>query len=274
MENVKFSPSISGAASALLGLGAGYALAPHKYTLERLLMQDKDSFERTFSEDVMKSASKAEKESLNKIKEASSDYFQLGKKLRNEKISPNAKVWASMVSKIEVDDSFVKEVSKSKDAYIKALNDSNYKDLKIALNTAQEKAFANPKDVSLNLEMKDAAKKFADAQLAVEPFAKKYRKAREVFRNARDEAMLKLPDRGLAISAQWDKVRRAMSERANLMYEKLSTLSKSNALSKDYALVKKYIPKARTTSSLAGGIIAGLGGVVAGVYSVNKFHNT
>ena len=272
MENVRLSPSVTGAASALLGLGAGYALAPHKYTLERLLMQDKDSFGRTFSPDVMKDASKAEKESLLKIKEASDDYFALGKSYRDEKIAPNAKAWANMVAQVEVDDSFVKDVDVAKQKYLKALEDANYKELKASLKLAEQKASANPKDSILHFEMKDASKKFADAQLAVERPATAYRKAREAFRNARDEAMLKLPDKGLAISAQWDKVRKAMSERANLMYEKLSTLSKSDALSKDYALVKKYIPKARTASSLAGGVLAGLGGVVLGVYSVNKMN--
>lgn len=273
MDNtVKISPSIAGAASAVLGLGAGYTLAPRKYNLERLLMQDNDSFERTFSSEVMRGASHAEIEALDNIKTASKSYFASGDKIMKEQITPNAKKWYSMISEVEVDNSVVNEVERHKKIYMKAIDDTNYHELKSALKSAREKASAAPKDLTLNIELKDAARKFADAQLTLEAPASKYRQARDSFRAARDEAILKLPDKGRAISAQWDKVRRAMTERANVMYEKLATLSKSEALKNDYSIIKKYIPKARTASALSGGIIAGIAGVVAGVYSIHKFN--
>lgn len=275
MENaVNISPSISGAASALVGLGAGYAVAPRKYSLERLLMQNEDSFERTFSKETMTNASVAEKEALENLKTASKIYFSSGQKILKDEISPNAKKWYEMISKIPVNKNLVDDVNIKRNLYLKSLEDNKYYELKNNLKVAQEKALANPKDVNLNLELKDAARKFADVQLAVEPSAKQYRMAREAFRNARDEAMLTLPDKGKAISVQWDKVRRAMSDRANLMYEKLSVLSKSNDLGKDYNLVRKYIPKARTASALTGGILSGMAGILVGVYSVNKLRNT
>ena len=275
MENaVNISPSISGAASALVGLGAGYAVAPRKYSLERLLMQNEDSFERTFSKETMSTASVAEKEALENLKTASKMYFSSGQKILKDEISPNAKKWYEMISKIPVNKNLVDDVKIKRNLYLKSLEDNKYYELKNNLKVAQEKALANPKDVNLNLELKDAARKFADVQLAVEPSAKQYRMAREAFRNARDEAMLTLPDKGKAISVQWDKVRRAMSDRANLMYEKLSVLSKSNDLGKDYNLVRKYIPKARTASALTGGILSGMAGILVGVYSVNKLRNT
>ena len=235
MENaVNISPSISGAASALVGLGAGYAVAPRKYSLERLLMQNEDSFERTFSKETMTNASVAEKEALENLKTASKIYFSSGQKILKDEISPNAKKWYEMISEIPVNKNLVDDVKIKRNLYLKSLEDNKYYELKNNLKVAQEKALANPKDVNLNLELKDAARKFADVQLAVEPSAKQYRMAREAFRNARDEAMLTLPDKGKAISVQWDKVRRAMSDRANLMYENLSVLSKSNDLGKDY----------------------------------------
>ena len=275
MENaVNISPSISGAASALVGLGAGYAVAPRKYSLERLLMQNEDSFERTFSKETMTNASVAEKEALENLKTASKMYFSSGQKILKDEISPNAKKWYEMISEIHVNKNLVDDVKIKRNLYLKSLEDNKYYELKNNLKIAQEKALANPKDVNLNLELKDAARKFADVQLAVEPSAKQYRMAREAFRNARDEAMLTLPDKGKAISVQWDKVRRAMSDRANLMYEKLSVLSKSNDLGKDYNLVRKYIPKARTASALTGGILSGIAGILVGVYSVNKLRNT
>ncbi|MBR5555321.1 hypothetical protein IKU74_04835 [bacterium] len=275
MENaVNISPSISGAASALVGLGAGYAVAPRKYSLERLLMQNEDSFERTFSKETMTNASVAEKEALENLKTASKIYFSSGQKILKDEISPNAKKWYEMISEIPVNKNLVDDVKIKRNLYLKSLEDNKYYELKNNLKVAQEKALANPKDVNLNLELKDAARKFADVQLAVEPSAKQYRMAREAFRNARDEAMLTLPDKGKAISVQWDKVRRAMSDRANLMYEKLSVLSKSNDLGKDYNLVRKYIPKARTASALTGGILSGMAGILVGVYSVNKLRNT
>lgn len=273
MDNaVKVSPSVAGAVSAVMGLGAGYTCAPRKYNLERLLMQNKDSFEKTFSQEVMNGASRSELEALENIKAASRDYFSAGNALLKEEVAPNAKKWYSMVSKVKVDDSVIKDVELQKKDYNKAVKDVNYHELKSRLKLSREKVASAPDDVNLNLELKAAERKFADAQLALDVPASKYKRARETFLAARDKAILELPDKGRAISAQWDKVRRAMTDRANVMYEKLATLSTSDALKKDYSIIKKYIPKARTASALSGGILAGIVGVIGGVYSVHKFN--
>lgn len=273
MDNaVKVSPSVAGAVSAVMGLGAGYTCAPRKYNLERLLMQNKDSFEKTFSQEVMNGASRSELEALENIKAASRDYFSAGNALLKEEVAPNAKKWYSMVSKVKVEDSVIKDVELQKKDYNKAVKDVNYHELKSRLKLSREKVASAPDDVNLNLELKAAERKFADAQLALDVPASKYKRARETFRAARDKAILELPDKGRAISAQWDKVRRAMTDRANVMYEKLATLSTSDALKKDYSIIKKYIPKARTASALSGGILAGIVGVIGGVYSVHKFN--
>ena len=55
-DSVTISPAAAGAGSAVLGIGAGYVFAPHKYSLERLLMQDDSSFARNFSDEKMKHA--------------------------------------------------------------------------------------------------------------------------------------------------------------------------------------------------------------------------
>ncbi len=273
MDNtVKISPSVAGAVSAVMGLGAGYTCAPRKYNLERLLMQNKDSFERTFSQDVMSGASRAELEALENIKTASREYFTSGDAILKEQVTPNAKKWYSMISEVKVNDSAINDVELQKKAYNKAVKDAEYHELKSKLKSARKKVASAPDNVTLNLELKDAERKFADAQLALDIPASKYRRARETFRAARDKAILELPDKGRAISAQWDKVRRAMTNRANAMYEKLATLSTSDALNKDYSIIKKYIPKARTASALSGGILAGIVGVIGGVYSVHKFN--
>lgn len=275
MENsVRVSPSIVGAASALVGLGAGYALAPQKYTLERLLMQSEDKFEKVFSTKILKDASVAEKEALSNIKKASRDYFESGQVIKKEQIIPNAKLWHKMVSQVAVPEDVLDDLKLKKKAVLDVVESSNFKALRSNLSSKQGQLDVNPKDTNLLLEVQDAAQKLADAQLKVEPAGKSYRKSRDAFRLAREEAMLQLPDKGKAISAQWDKVRKAISQRANVMYEKLASLSKSESLNQDYKLIKKYIPKARTVSALTGGLVAGLAGVLVGVYSVNKKHST
>lgn len=275
MENsVKISPSITGAASALVGLGAGYALAPQKYTLERLLMQSEDKFEKIFATKNMSNASGAEKEALISIKNASKDYFESGEAIKKSQIIPNAKLWHKMVSQVTVPPETENALNISKKSVKDEVEKSDFKNLRMVLSEKQKRFELNPKDTNLMLEVQDASQKLAEVQLKIEPVAKKYRKARADFRLARDEAILNLPDKGKAISAQWDKVRKAISQRANIMYDKLANLSKSDSLNKDYKLIKKYIPKARTVSALTGGIMAGLAGVLVGVYSINKRHNT
>ncbi len=43
-DSVTISPAAAGAGSAVLGIGAGYVFAPHKYSLERLLMLSQGIF--------------------------------------------------------------------------------------------------------------------------------------------------------------------------------------------------------------------------------------
>lgn len=269
-DSVTISPAAAGAGSAVLGIGAGYVFAPHKYSLERLLMQDDSSFARNFSDEKMKHATVKEKASVVNLNKAAKVYMDSGDEILREEVKPNAKLWNEMVKKVNVDDKFIKEVQIRKEAYLDALQSTKYMELRKNLVLAQKNAMQNPKDLKYNLELKAAAQDFAKAQIAMEHSTKQYREARTAFRSAREGAVLKLPDKGRKISAQWEKVRRAMSDRANLMYEKLATLTKDKNLNKDYSAIKKYIPKARTSAALLGGILAGTAGVIAGVYAFNK----
>lgn len=269
-NTISVSPCGVGAISSGLGLGAGYVLAPRKFTLERLLMQDEKTYDNIFSPKVMEKATKEEINAVDSLKAAAKSYRDSGKKITKEEIRPVASMWHEMVSKVNVEDKFVSDVSRTKARYQQALKDANYMELKNKLDLAHSNLLQNPKDTNLYLEMKAAAKDFADAQLAVDKPLKAYKKARSSFRAAREEAILNLPDKGKAISEQWNKVMRAVSTRANIMYEKLATLRVQENLKKDYSTVKKYIPKSRTYSSLMGGILAGIGGVLVGVYSLNK----
>ena len=261
------SPSSAGVGSAVLGIGAGYVFAPRKYSLERLLMQNTKSFERNFSPEKMKTASVLEKVSVANIHDASRVYAGAGSKILKDEVVPNAKLWHEMVKSVEVEDKFVKAVTQSKEAYLEALQKEKYIDLRTKLRAAQANALKNPKNAHLNAEMKAAANDFARAQIALEAPAKLYRDSVASLRIARENAIRKLPDKGRSINAQWDKVKHALSERANVMYEKLATLSKDKKLNKDYTAIKKYIPKARTTSAIFGGILAGITGLIAGLYA-------
>ncbi len=269
-NTISVSPCGVGAVSSGLGLGAGYILAPRKFALERLIMQDDKTFDKIFSQNAMRTATKEESNAVEALRGAAKSYRNSGKQITKEEIRPAASLWHEMVRKVSVEDKFVADVSRTKVRYQQALKDTNYMELKNKLDLAHRNLLQNPKDTNLYLEMKAAAKDFADAQLAVDKPLKAYKKARSSFRAAREEAILNLPDKGKAISEQWNKVMRAVSTRANIMYEKLATLRVQENLKKDYSTVKKYIPKSRTYSSIMGGILAGIGGVLVGVYSLNK----
>lgn len=269
-NSIAISPTAVGCGSAVLGLGAGYVLAPHKYSLERLLMQNEDSFNRHFSSTVMKNATDGEKQSLSNLREAAQTYRDSGDVILKNEIVPNAKLWHEMVNNVTVEDKFVKDLEHAKKNYLKAAGDVEIKELKNKLIYAQKELAKRPNDIKAHLDLKAASRQYADAQIILEHPLNLYKNAYTAFKAAREEAILNLPDKGRAISAQWDKVRRAISERANIMYEKLASLSSSESLVKDYGKIKKYIPKARTYSSLMGGILAGIAGVIAGVYSLNK----
>ena len=129
-NSVTISPSVTGIGSGVLGLGAGYILAPQKYSLERVLMQDDDSFSRNFSDTVMKKATDGEKKSLTNLHDAAHSYHTSGDVILKEKIVPNAKLWHEMVAKVNVEDKFVSEVERTKKNYLQALKDTNYKQLK------------------------------------------------------------------------------------------------------------------------------------------------
>lgn len=72
-------PSVSGAevaiASGILGAGVGYVLAPRKYSLEQLLTQQQDVFEKSVSKTAMFKQKNAPIGAYNLIEKARRDYF-------------------------------------------------------------------------------------------------------------------------------------------------------------------------------------------------------
>ena len=167
-DSVTISPASAGAGSAVLGIGAGYVFAPHKYSLERLLMQDDSSFARNFSDEKMKHATVKEKASVVNLNKAAKVYMDSGDRILREEVKPNAKLWNEMVKKVNVDDKFIKEVQIRKDAYLDAIQSTKYRELRKKLQIAQENVTKNPKDMKYNLELKAAAQDFAKAQIAME----------------------------------------------------------------------------------------------------------
>ena len=270
---VPVSPCALGATMSLFGMGGGYALAPRKYTLDRLLMQNEDTFEKNFSKEIMRNATEAEETALSNIKKAAKAYRSSGDEVFLNEVKPNAQLWGKMVSKVNVDDKFIKEVDRTKSEYKKALKDTSFMELTNKFREAQKIANKNPQNITLNLEMKAVAEELAEAELAIETPRKNYRMARSNFRVAREKAIEQLPDKGKGIAKQWNKVREALSKKANVMYENLANLSKDKNLMQDYNLIKKYLPKARTYSALMSGTLTGILGTIIGIYQINKIKN-
>ena len=83
-NTISVSPCGVGAISSGLGLGAGYVLAPRKFTLERLLMQDEKTYDNIFSPKVMEKATKEEINAVDSLKAAAKSYRDSGKKITKE----------------------------------------------------------------------------------------------------------------------------------------------------------------------------------------------
>lgn len=263
------SPALFGASSAVVGLGAGYIFAPRKYSLKRLLTKDSDTFERTFSKEVMKDASSSEKASLNHLKTASDEYRTSGREILNEEIKPNVIQWKAMRDNVAVGAEFSSDLNAKKLDLQNAMKKNAFIDLRNSLKNLQEKASANPNDTVINQELKEASRKFSEAQKAMEIPINEYKKSLTSFKNARENAIKDIPDKGKSIAEQFSKVEAALKKRTNHMYKKLAEIASKDGIKNDYKAVKKFIPKARTYSAIMGGIILGIIGVLAGVFISN-----
>lgn len=265
-NSTTISPALLGASSAVVGLGAGYVLAPKKYNLERLLTKSSDTFERTFTPDVMKDATAAERVSLSNLKKAALEYRASGLPIQKNTIAPEAKNWKRLKDAVTIDQALLDTAKEKKAAYLKAWKDSNYSDLKSKLQLAQESASKKPNDATVNLELKTISKSFTEAQKALEVPTTDYKNARAAIFSAREEAVKVSTDKGKAIFEQFKKVKKGISDKADVMYQKLAELARNESLNKDYKSVKKFIPRARTHSAIIGGIFLGLAGILTGVY--------
>jgi hypothetical protein len=65
MSDHGMSPACVGACAAIIGAGAGYSVSPSRQKLADLLVTD--TFEKSFSEEVMRHAKPAQKESVERI---------------------------------------------------------------------------------------------------------------------------------------------------------------------------------------------------------------
>lgn len=265
-NSTTISPALLGASSAVVGLGAGYLLAPKKYTLERLLTKSMDTFERTFTPEVLKDATAPERASLSSLKNAALEYRASGNEVQKEVIGPEAKKWKGLKDAVAIDETLIVKSDAAKAAYKKAWEDSNYKQLQIKLKIAQENASSHPNDATINLELKAISKEFTEAQKALEIPSTDYRNARAAIRSAKEDAVKNSPDKGKAIFEQFAKVKKGISDKAEVMYKKLASLSKQDGLNNDYKAIRKFIPRSRTHSAIIGGIILGLAGILTGVY--------
>ena len=267
------SPTMLGVSSGVAGMGLGYVIAPRKYPIERLLTRRDDTFEKTFSPEAMADATIEEKKSLKNIKVAVEEYRRSGDSLLKSEVTPAAEEWKRMVDGVWVYKN-VKDNLKAKKKFLKnAVKSSDYYGLRANLKNAQTNALANPNDTAVNTQLKNASAKFSEAQKALENPIREYKKAFHAYKSAKENAIANLPDKGKAISMQFEKFTAAVTKRADVMYKKLAELTKREGIAKDYKNIEKYIPKARTHSAIMGGIIAGLVGILAGVFYSNKEAN-
>ncbi len=114
-KSLYINPAKAMAAGAGVGLISGYAFAPRKYSLKRLLVQQPDTFEKLFPKEVKDTMLKKELAALKNIQQASDEFHTSGAADQNS-IKHAAKKWRQKYSAVKIDDELLSNATRKKEA--------------------------------------------------------------------------------------------------------------------------------------------------------------
>ncbi len=104
---------------------------------------------------------------------------------------------------------------------------------------------------------KDAIREATETGAEIKPLISEYKKSLKAIRKAKFEAMRALPDRGYDVKNAYKEMQKALANKHTTTSNKLFELINKNTLRESYDSIKKFLPKARARSAVAGAVTLG-----------------
>lgn len=242
------------ATGGAIGMCAGMLAAPEKYSLKRLLVQDKDSFKRIFTPQITKKMNAVEKNAITEIQNAAGQFLKSGS-AEQKNVKPAAVAWAQEFKSIPIDETLAKNVENKKNYLKKVADNNNFVAIKLQLAKAKELLLEDLDNKFMREYYCRIKEQFNIAQKNLQKPIEEYRTvAREAYEE-RLKNLKKMPNRGIEIKQAFEKLKKAVAVKRTVTANKLYELTNNTSLKNNYKSISRFLPKARTRAAFQGALL-------------------
>ncbi len=255
-KSLSVNPVIEPFAGAVAGLGLGYAMAPRKYSLKRMLIMKPERLTQIYTKDVIANMKPNQQKALENILSAKKEYA-VSRRQNFDEIKKTAKIWHDEFKKVDVPQNLTENYENARRTLQEAIEQEDYIKLNKKFREAKKALEKSPEDTKLKQALATANEQLAKAKTKL---AAKIEVYSNTVKNIYNERLYNIKSK----PAKWTKVKEAyndflvaIAKRRTLASNKLFELSNNKNLIKSYNAIKSFLPKARTKSALTGAVLLG-----------------
>lgn len=243
-------------AAGMIGVGMGYAMAPKKYSLKRLLILKPEVLSKIYSDDVVKQMSLKEKEALENIL-AARDEYKTSKRSNAEEVKRTAKVWYEKFITVDIPKNLQDSYKEARVSLQNAIAGEDYINLSRRFRQAKAALAKSPDNEGLRQALTTANAALASAHARIAAKIENYSNNVKNVYNERLYNVKNSHTKYIDVKEAYNNFLRALAKRRTIASNKLFELSNNKQLLSSYNTIKEFIPKARTKAALSGGLIFG-----------------
>ena len=241
---------------SLIGCAIGYSCAPRKYSLKNLITLDKDTFERIYTNDVVKGFTADEKAAYTGIKEAR-DAYDAVKISTRDGVRERTNIWKRLYSSVEVPESVKTEYQQKKAILDDLMRENNYTEAITEYRRLQGEVRKSPTDKLLREQFNAADLKLSGITVKLYEAINSYRSAVNNFAFAKKKQLKENPAKYSDIFEAAKNVQSACAERQTIMTNKLFEICSKQTVKNNYEILKTTVPKFRAKSSAIWALVCG-----------------
>ena len=257
---------------AALGLCAGYAFAPRKYSLKNLLEMENDKFYRQYTEGTEIAKSGKNDTALGKIIEGRKQYRQAHSN-NAEEIRAKAKIWKEKFDTVEISEELKNEYAKQKNLLQTIAKENNFTSTNESYSRLIQEAIQKPEDTSVKESLRETGSRLNGIREKLARVIDDYYNAFKNMTHAKYKKIAENPTKHLDITDAYNELESAIAKRNTYVSSKLFELTNEESLKKSYDEIKGSIPKERLKYAAIWALSLGAASALI-KFIVNKTSNT
>jgi hypothetical protein len=257
---------------AALGLCAGYAFAPRKYSLKNLLEMGDDKFYRQYPEGRNIAESGKTDTALGKIIEGRKQYQQAHSN-NAEEIRAKAKIWKEKFDTVEISEELKNEYAKQKNLLQTIAKENNFTSTNESYSRLIQEAIQKPEDTSVKESLRETGSRLNGIREKLAGVIDDYYNAFKNMTHAKYKKIAENPTKHLDITDAYNELESAIAKRNTYVSSKLFELTNEENLKKSYDEIKGSIPKERLKYAAIWALSLGAASALI-KFIVNKTSNT